>query len=157
LLGIGFSFEKIKKFSDALCSVYEFWSRRVCESLWFMALAAAQKVKAQPVQLRARVRVQVLLQELVLKLVRALALLKALVQELARVLGRLLARGRVLLRGLVLKLVRALAQLKALVQKLARVLVQLLDLAPESLLVMQRVRGPPWKHLQALQEQRLLV
>lgn len=128
-----------------------------------MALAAAQKVKAQQVPLRARVRVLQL--ELVWQPVRVLQRVQVLelVLELARVRARLLVR--------VLELARVLAQLLVRVLELARVLVSksvqpwdpehlqllFLDHEPESLLVMQRVRGPPWKHLQVLQEQRPLV
>ena len=85
-------------------------------------------------------RVQVL--ELVLELAQVRARLLARVLKLARVRARLLER--------VLELARVRARLLAMALKLAQVLVLFLDLVPESLLVMQRVREPPWKHLQVL-------
>ena len=73
---------------------------------------------------RARLRARVLLQELVLKLVRVWA--------------RLLVR--------VLELVLKLARMRAWDPEYLHLL--FLDHELESLLVMQRVPGPPWKHLQ---------
>ena len=109
----------------------------------------------------ARVRARLLVRVLELAQVRARLLVRVL--ELERV------RARVLVR--VLELARVLARLLVRVLELARVRVSksvqpwdpehlqllFLDHEPESLLVMQRVRGPPWKHLQLLQEQRPLV
>ena len=124
-----------------------------------MALAAAQKVTAQPVQLPARAQVL----QLELAWQQALVLQRVQALELARVWAQLLVR--------VLKLARVWAPLLVRVLELARVWVSksvqpwdpehlqllFLDHEPESLLVRQRVRGPPWKHLQVLQEQRPLV
>ncbi len=138
-----------------------------------MALAAAQKVTAQPVQLPARAQVLQLelawQQALVLQRVQALELARVWAQLLVRVLE--LARVRAPLLVRVLELARVWAPLLVRVLELARVWVSksvqpwdpehlqllFLDHEPESLLVRQRVRGPPWKHLQVLQEQRPLV
>ena len=128
---------------------------RVLELAWVRARLLVRVLELARVRARLLVRV--------LELARLQARLLVWVLELARVRARLLVW--------VLELARLQARFLVMVLELPRVRVSksvqpwdtehlqllFLDHEPESLLVMQRVRGPPWKHLQVLQEQRPLV